>query len=99
MQHSGKVVTVKKYSNRRLYDTSDSRYITLDELAQKIRSGKDVRVIDAKSNEDLTQQTLTQIILESRRAVLYVGGGSEGDDGTFSSSYRFVARPWPQAPA
>lgn len=59
---------VKKYSNRRLYDTSDSRYITLDELAQTIRSGKDVRVQDAKTNEDLTQVTLTQVILESRRA-------------------------------
>jgi len=61
-------VVVKKYSNRRLYDTSDSRYITLEELAQKIRAGKDVRVVDAKSGEDLTQSTLAQIILESRRA-------------------------------
>jgi polyhydroxyalkanoate synthesis repressor PhaR len=58
---------VKKYSNRRLYDTESSRYITLDELAQKIQAGSDARVIDAKSNADLTQVTLTQIILESRR--------------------------------
>lgn len=68
MQQRGGVVVVKKYSNRRLYDTSDSRYITLDELAQTIRAGHDVRVLDAKTNEDLTQVTLTQVILESRRA-------------------------------
>jgi polyhydroxyalkanoate synthesis repressor PhaR len=59
-------VLVKKYSNRRLYDTSDSRYITLEELAEKIRAGADARVVDAKSGEDLTQATLTQIIVESR---------------------------------
>lgn len=57
---------VKKYSNRRLYDTEESRYITLEELADKIRHGSDVRVEDAKSGADLTQSTLTQIILESR---------------------------------
>lgn len=61
---------VKKYSNRRLYDTEDSRYITLDELAEKIRGGSDVRVVDAKSGADLTQGTLTQIILESDAARL-----------------------------
>lgn len=58
---------VKKYSNRRLYDTESSRYITLDELSQKIQAGADARVIDAKSGAELTQATLTQIILESRR--------------------------------
>jgi polyhydroxyalkanoate synthesis repressor PhaR len=57
---------VKKYSNRRLYDTVDSKYITLDELAAKIRGGADPRVVDAKTNADLTQATLAQIILESR---------------------------------
>jgi polyhydroxyalkanoate synthesis repressor PhaR len=55
---------VKKYSNRRLYDTEESRYITLDELAEKVRAGADVRVVDASSGADLTQTTLTQIILE-----------------------------------
>lgn len=59
---------VKKYGNRRLYDTESSRYITLEELTQKIRTGSDVRVVDAKSNRDLTQETLTQIIIESRGA-------------------------------
>lgn len=60
---------VKKYSNRRLYDTQSSRYITLEELADKVRTGTDVRVVDAQTGADLTQVTLTQIILESR------GGG------------------------
>ncbi len=59
---------VKRYSNRRLYDTADSRYITLQDLAEKIRAGADVKVVDAKTNDDLTQATLTQIIIESRGA-------------------------------
>jgi polyhydroxyalkanoate synthesis repressor PhaR len=59
---------IKKYGNRRLYDTADSRYITLEELAAIIQAGTDVRVADAKSGADLTQATLTQIIIESREA-------------------------------
>ncbi|HVO29906.1 MAG TPA: polyhydroxyalkanoate synthesis regulator DNA-binding domain-containing protein [bacterium] len=59
---------IKKYGNRRLYDTDESRYITLEELAEKIRRGEDARVVDAKSGADLTQGTLAQIILESRGA-------------------------------
>jgi polyhydroxyalkanoate synthesis repressor PhaR len=62
------VIIVKKYSNRRLYDTDESRYVTLDELATKIRNGADVRVVDASSGADLTQATLAQIIIESRGA-------------------------------
>jgi polyhydroxyalkanoate synthesis repressor PhaR len=61
-------VIVKKYSNRRLYDTEGSRYVTLEELADKIRGGAEVRVVDAQSGDDLTQTTLAQIILESRGA-------------------------------
>ncbi len=61
-------IVIKKYSNRRLYATDESRYVTLEELAEKIRRGRDVRVIDAASGDDLTQATLTQIILESRGA-------------------------------
>jgi polyhydroxyalkanoate synthesis repressor PhaR len=57
---------IKKYSNRRLYDTEDSRYITLEELAAKIQAGADVQVVDAKSGEDLTQVTLVQVITEVR---------------------------------
>jgi polyhydroxyalkanoate synthesis repressor PhaR len=61
-------MVVKKYSNRRLYDTADSRYITLEELAEKIRGGADVQVLDAKSGEDLSAATLTQILIEGRGA-------------------------------
>jgi polyhydroxyalkanoate synthesis repressor PhaR len=56
----------KKYSNRRLYDPLLSRYVTLEEVAEKIRLGHDVRVEDARTGEDLTQATLAQIIVESR---------------------------------
>ncbi len=59
---------VKKYGNRRLYDTESSRYITLDELTEKIRGGAEARVVDAKTGRDLTQETLTQIIIEGRGA-------------------------------
>jgi polyhydroxyalkanoate synthesis repressor PhaR len=59
---------VKKYSNRRLYDTADSRYITLEQLVDKIRDGAEVKVVDAKTEADLTQATLAQIIVESRGA-------------------------------
>lgn len=59
---------IKKYTNRRLYDTDESRYITLDELAQMIRSGHDVQVVDASNDTDLTQATLAQIVVESRGA-------------------------------
>ena len=62
------MLIIKKYGNRRLYDTADSRYITLEELAQKVKAGEDVRVQDARSEKDLTQATLAQIILESRGA-------------------------------
>ncbi len=62
------MITVKKYSNRRLYDTDWSRYVTLDEVAGRVRAGEDVRVLDAKSGRDLTQSVLVQIILESRGA-------------------------------
>jgi polyhydroxyalkanoate synthesis repressor PhaR len=59
---------VKKYGNRRLYDTARSRYLTLEELAESIRKGEDVRVVDAKTGEDLTTATLAQIIVEGRGA-------------------------------
>jgi polyhydroxyalkanoate synthesis repressor PhaR len=64
------VTTIKKYTNRRLYDTEESRYITLDELTDRVKSGTDVRVVDAKTGEDLTQATLVQIVLETKAARL-----------------------------
>jgi len=57
-------VTIKKYANRRLYDTESSSYITLDKLAGMIRDGRDFEVLDAKSGEDITHQVLTQIIVD-----------------------------------
>ncbi len=66
----GPVLTVKKYPNRRLYDTEGSRYITMEELGERIRALRDVRVLDAKTNEDLTQPTLVQLITEGGRAHL-----------------------------
>ena len=65
-------ILIKKYGNRRLYDTGDSRYVTQDELATKIRGGADIRVVDAQTNEDLTQATLTQIVLETGHAAKYL---------------------------
>ncbi len=62
----GKVV-IRKYANRRLYDTSGSRYVNLEEIAALIRNGNDVQVVDAKTAEDLTRVTLTQIILEDAK--------------------------------
>ena len=60
-------VTIKKYGNRRLYDTSTSQYINLEKIATLIRNGKQVRVVDAKTGEDLTRVTLTQIIVEDAK--------------------------------
>ena len=60
-------IIVRKYGNRRLYDTSASRYINLEELAAMVRNGKDVQVVDAKTGEDLTRLTLTQVIVEDAK--------------------------------
>lgn len=61
------VITIKKYANRRLYDTSRSTYITLDDLATMVRAGRDFRVVDARSEEDITHNVLTQIIMEAEQ--------------------------------
>lgn len=58
------VAVVKKYANRRLYNTATSSYVTLDELSQMVRRGEDFVVYDAKTNDDITRSVLTQIILE-----------------------------------
>jgi polyhydroxyalkanoate synthesis repressor PhaR len=60
-------IVVKKYGNRRLYDTSASCYVNLEDLAEMIRAGADVQVVDAKTGQDLTRVTLTQIIMEDAR--------------------------------
>jgi polyhydroxyalkanoate synthesis repressor PhaR len=58
------VVVIKKYANRRLYDTERSTYITLERLAEMVRQKRDFKVIDAKSGEDITHSVLTQIIMD-----------------------------------
>ncbi len=55
---------IKRYENRKLYDTEERRYISLEEIASLIRKGVDVQVVDNSSGEDITTQTLTQVILE-----------------------------------
>ena len=57
-------VTIKKYANRRLYNTATSKYVTLDNLCDMVRNGEDFVVRDAKSGDDITRQVLTQIIVE-----------------------------------
>jgi len=60
-------VIIKKYGNRRLYDTAGSRYVNLDDIARFIREGKEVQIVDAKTGRDLTRVTLTQIITEDAK--------------------------------
>lgn len=57
-------VVIKKYANRRLYDTETSAYITLEDLCERVKGGQEFVVLDAKTNQDLTRQVLTQIIFE-----------------------------------
>jgi polyhydroxyalkanoate synthesis repressor PhaR len=64
--NSGPVI-IKKYGNRRLYNTAESRYVNLDEVAQMIRDGVDIQVVDANSGEDLTRLILSQIIVENAK--------------------------------
>jgi polyhydroxyalkanoate synthesis repressor PhaR len=62
-----KSVVIKKYENRRLYDTTNSRYVNLEEVAQLLKQGNDVQVIDASSNEDITRLIFAQIIVEDAK--------------------------------
>jgi polyhydroxyalkanoate synthesis repressor PhaR len=63
----GRPVVVKKYANRRLYNTATSSYVTLDDLARMIKSGGDFVAYDAKTGEDITRSVLTQIIVEQEQ--------------------------------
>jgi polyhydroxyalkanoate synthesis repressor PhaR len=60
----GKVVIIKKYANRRLYDTESSSYITLERLAEMVRQKREFKVVDAKSGDDITHSVLTQIVMD-----------------------------------
>lgn len=61
------VRVIKRYANRKLYDTQHSRYVTLEQISEMIRDGDDVKIIDNKSKEDLTSITLAQIIFEEEK--------------------------------
>lgn len=61
---SRKTIVIKKYGNRRLYDTANSEYINQDEVAQLVQDGKDIQVVDAATGEDITRLVLTQIIVQ-----------------------------------
>jgi polyhydroxyalkanoate synthesis repressor PhaR len=63
-QHGAEPVVIKKYANRRLYNTDKSSYVTLDHLAEMVRDGRDFVVRDAKTGEDITRSVLAQIIFE-----------------------------------
>jgi polyhydroxyalkanoate synthesis repressor PhaR len=67
----GEATIIKKYANRRLYNTGSSSYITLDDLAKMTREGLDFKVVDAKTGDDITHSILTQIIMEEE------SGGSQ----------------------
>jgi polyhydroxyalkanoate synthesis repressor PhaR len=62
-----KAIIIKKYENRRLYDSTNSRYINLDEIAQLVKEGRDVKVVDAATGEDITRVVLTQIIMDDAK--------------------------------
>ena len=64
---NAKTKIIKRYQNRKLYDTQQSCYVTLDDIAKMIRSSEDVMVIDNKTKNDITAATLTQIIFESEK--------------------------------
>lgn len=59
--------TIRKYGNRKLYDSVDSRYVTLTDLAALVRMGEELRVVDYRTSEDLTAATLAQIIFEEEK--------------------------------
>ena len=65
---SAMAYVIKRYSNRKLYDTQESRYVILEELEELIRAGKDISVVDVSTGEDLTSVTLAQVILENERS-------------------------------
>jgi len=62
-----RTIHIKKYENRRLYNTTDSRYVNLDEVANMLQHGDNVRVVDAATGEDITRLILTQIIIEDAK--------------------------------
>ena len=66
-QDSKKIITIKRYSNRKLYDMSRSKYITLAELGELVRRGENIEVIDNDTKADLTEMTLTQVLMTQQK--------------------------------
>ncbi len=62
-----KEILIKKYSNRRLYNSNESCYVNLEDIAQLIRDGHDIKVVETKSKQDITKQILAQIIMEQEK--------------------------------
>jgi len=67
MAEAEQIRVIKRYANRKLYDTQDSKYVTLDRIAELVRNGEEVKVIDNGSKADLTKVTLAQIIYEEQK--------------------------------
>jgi polyhydroxyalkanoate synthesis repressor PhaR len=68
MVEAAEARVIKRYANRKLYDTRDSKYVTLDRIAELVRNGEEVKVLDNKSKRDLTKVTLAQIIYEEQKS-------------------------------
>lgn len=66
---------IRKYENRRLYDSTASHYVNLEDIAGMVRAGEDVRVVDAKTDADLTREVMLQIVLESHGLVDFLPAG------------------------
>jgi polyhydroxyalkanoate synthesis repressor PhaR len=67
MDNEKKIRVVKRYANRKLYDTEESRYVTLEEIASLVKTGQDVNIIDNRTGHDLTEVTLAQILFEEQK--------------------------------
>lgn len=67
MSHEAKLRIIKRYHNRKLYDTTDSCYVTLEEIAELVKAGEEIKVIDNRTKDDLTSVTLAQVIFESEK--------------------------------
>src|SRR5438552_17377970 len=82
---------IKKYANRKLYDTRTSRYITLDQIAQLVRDGHEIKVVDRGNGGDLTQVTLSQIVLSEEKrgpsGIVDAGGEMRPDRGPALLAY------------
>ena len=99
MPNSSPKVTIKKYANRRLYDTESSAYITLDRLAEMVREGREFEVVDARTGDDITRQVLTQIIVdeESRGSTMLPVGFLKQLIGLYGNSMQGVVPQYLEA--